>query len=207
MKLALAVLSALPSIIVPANAQYLAVRDGDVVRLSDKKTDTTVSIILSVGAVVFEMKVKGQNIVNFSAASLDSYRQRPGNTGIPFLGPWANRMDEQAFYFNGKKYPFNMDLGNVTGAHPIHGFLSYAPREVVAMKADANSAWLTTRLEVWRNPSWMAQFPFAHTVEGDAAAAERRARNRNQNRKPEHGNHAAGDRLSSLFPTHRFTPR
>jgi len=84
MKLALAVLSALPSIIVPANAQYLAVRDGDVVRLSDKKTDTTVSIIPSNGAVVFEMKVKGQNIINFSAASLDAYRQRPGNTGILF---------------------------------------------------------------------------------------------------------------------------
>jgi aldose 1-epimerase len=165
MKLALAILLTMPAIVVSASAQYRAVRDGDVVRLTDNKADTVVSILPSIGAVVFEMKIRGQNIVNFSPASLDAYRQRPTNTGIPFLGPWANRMDEQAFYFNGKKYAFNMDLGNVTGAHPIHGFLSYAPREVVAMNADANSAWLTTRLEVWRNPMWMAQFPFAHTVE------------------------------------------
>jgi aldose 1-epimerase len=146
-------------------AQYAAVKDGDVVRLEDKKTDTVVSIIPSVGAVVFEMKVHGQNVIFFSPASLDAFRQRPSNTGIPFLGPWANRLDEQAFYANGKRFPFNMDLGNVTGAHPIHGFLSYAPREVVMLKADGNSAWLTTRLDVYRNPSWMAQFPFAHTVE------------------------------------------
>ena len=86
-------------------------------------------------------------------------------TGIPFLGPWANRLDEQAFYANGKRFAFNMDLGNVTGAHPIHGFLSWAPREIVVLKADGQSAWLTTRLDVYRNPLWMAQFPFAHTIE------------------------------------------
>jgi len=146
-------------------AQYSAVREGDVVRLADKKTDTVVSIAPSIGAVVFEMKIHGANIISFSPASLDAFRQRPSMTGIPFLGPWANRLDEQAFYANGKRFPFNMDLGNVTGAHPIHGFLSWAPREIVAMKADGNSAWLTTRLDVYRNPVWMAQFPFAHTVE------------------------------------------
>ncbi len=148
-----------------AQAQYSAVKDGDVVRLMDKTRDTIVSIIPSVGAVVFEMKVRGVNIIFFSAPSLDAFQQRPSNTGIPFLGPWANRLDEQAFYANGKRFPFNMDLGNVSGAHPIHGFLSYAPREIIAMKADNQSAWLTTKLEVYRNPSWMAQFPFAHTVE------------------------------------------
>ena len=148
-----------------AQAQYSAVREGDVVRLADKKTDTVVSIVPSIGAVIFEMKIHGANIISFSPASLDAFRQRPSYTGIPFLGPWANRLDEQGFYANGKHFPFNMDLGNVTGAHPIHGFLSWAPREIVSMNADGKSAWLTTRLEVYRNPLWMAQFPFAHTIE------------------------------------------
>ena len=148
-----------------AKAQYSAVRDGEVVRLMDKKTDTVVSIVPSIGAVVFEMTIHGVNIISFSPASLDAFRQRPSYTGIPFLGPWANRLDEQAFYANGKRFGFNMDLGNVTGTHPIHGFLSWAPREIVAMKADGKSARLTTRLEVYRNPLWMAQFPFAHTIE------------------------------------------
>jgi aldose 1-epimerase len=147
-----------------AHAQYSAAKDGDVVRLIDQKTDTVVSIVPSIGAVIFEMKVRGANIISFSPASLDAFRQRPSMTGIPFLGPWANRLDEQAFYANGKRFPFNMELGNVTGARPIHGFLSWAPREILEMKADGQSAWLTTKLDVYRNPQWMAQFPFAHTV-------------------------------------------
>ena len=40
-----------------AQAQYSAVKEGDVVRLVDKKTDTVVSIVPSMGAVVFEMKI------------------------------------------------------------------------------------------------------------------------------------------------------
>ena len=32
-------------------------------------------------------------------------------------------------------------------------------------KADANSAWIASRLEFYRQPQWMAQFPFAHTIE------------------------------------------
>ena len=147
-----------------AHAQYSATKDGDVVRLIDQKTDMVVSIVPSIGAVIFEMKVRGANIISFSPASLDAFRQRPSMTGIPFLGPWANRLDEQAFYANGKRFPLNMELGNVTGARPIHGFLSWAPREIVEMKADGQSAWLTTKLDVYRNPQWMAQFPFAHTV-------------------------------------------
>jgi aldose 1-epimerase len=38
------------------------------------------------------------------------------------MGPWINRLDEQAFYANGTRYPFDMALGNVRGAIPIHGF-------------------------------------------------------------------------------------
>jgi aldose 1-epimerase len=105
-------------------------------------------------------------VLRFPYASLDEFTRRPGLSGSPFLGPWANRLDEQAFYANGKKYAFDMELGNVRGAHPIHGFLSYASEwQVVDAKADNSSAWVTSRLEVFRQPAWMAQFPFAHTIE------------------------------------------
>jgi aldose 1-epimerase len=87
-------------------------------------------------------------------------------SGIPFLGPWANRLDEQAFYANGQKYPFDMTLGNVRGAIPIHGFLSSTDQwKVVEARADGNSAWVTSRLEFFKQPMWMKQFPFAHTIE------------------------------------------
>jgi aldose 1-epimerase len=99
-------------------------------------------------------------------ASIEEFKSRPALSGIPFVGPWANRLDEQAFYANGKRYAFDMDLGNVRGAIPIHGFLSTTDQwQVIEAKADAKSAWVTSRLEFFRQPVWMKQFPFAHTIE------------------------------------------
>jgi aldose 1-epimerase len=136
----------------PAAAQYSARRDGTRVELEDTANQIVVSIDPAAGNLTREMTVKGHNVL--------------APQGIPFMAPWANRLDEQAFYANGRKYPFNMELGNVKGAHPIHGFLSTASQwEVVEAKSDASSAWVSSRLEFFRQPSWMAQFPFAHTIE------------------------------------------
>ena len=149
-----------------AFAQYTVTQNGGVVRLEDSKAQTVVSIATNVGNVAFEMKVKGQNVLRFPFASVDEFKAKPSLSGIPFLSPWANRLDEQAFYANGKKYPFNMSLGNVRGDRPIHGFVTFNPYwRVVEAKADGNSAWVTSRLEFYEQPDWMAQFPFAHTVE------------------------------------------
>jgi aldose 1-epimerase len=149
-----------------ASAQYSARQEGEVVRLEDSAHQIRVSIVPSVGNVAFEMSVKGQNVLRFPYADIAQFRSRPSLNGIPFLAPWANRLDEQAFYANGKKYIFNMDLGNVHGAHPIHGFLSSTDKwKVTEVKADNKAAWVTSRLEFYREPSWMAQFPFAHTIE------------------------------------------
>ena len=150
-----------------ATAQpYSARRNGDVVQLEDAKTQTAVSIVPAVGDVAFEMKVKGQNVLRWPYASVDEFKARPALSGIPFLGPWANRLDEQAFYANGTRYAFDMDLGNVHGAIPIHGFLaSTSLWQVVELNADRTSAWLTSRLDFYRQPMWMKQWPFAHTIE------------------------------------------
>ena len=150
----------------PAVAQYSARQNGDVARLEDAKTQTVVSIVTSVGNEAFEMKVKGQNVLFFPYASLDDFKAHPMLSGIPFLGPWANRLDEAAFYANGKRYAFNMDLGNVRGAHPIHGFLSTTNQwQLMEVKADGDAAWVRSKLEFYRQPEWMAQFPFAHSIE------------------------------------------
>src|SRR5262245_11869891 len=120
----------------PAAAQYSARRDGDVIRLEDARTQTVVSIAPALGDMVFEMKVRGRDILYFPFPSLDEFRKRPALSGIPLLAPWANRLDEQAFHANGTKYPFRMELGNIRGEHPIHGFLTRASQwEVVEVKA------------------------------------------------------------------------
>jgi aldose 1-epimerase len=160
-KLAAAVFCALPAL-----AQYAAQKNGDVVRLEDTKNHTVASIIPSVGNVTFELKVNGTNVLYFPYTSVDDFKARPGLSGIPFLSPWANRLDEDAFYANGKKYIFNMELGNVKGAIPLHGFLSSTNQwQVVEVKADKNSAWVTSKLEFYRYPDNMEQFPFAHVIE------------------------------------------
>jgi aldose 1-epimerase len=147
-------------------AQYAAQQTGDVVRLEDGTTGTTVAILPSVGNIAFELKVKGQNVLRWPFASVDEFKAKPAMSGIPFLGPWANRLDEQAFYANGKRYAFDMELGNVRGAIPIHGFLTTNTHwRVVEVKADAESASATSRLEFFTQPAWMKQWPFAHTIE------------------------------------------
>jgi aldose 1-epimerase len=157
------IVAALPAAGAP---RYVARQTGDVVRLEDSTSQTIVSIVPSVGNIAFEMIVKGQNVLRWPFTSVDEFKARPAMSGIPFLGPWANRLDETAFYANGKKYPFDMELGNVRGAIPIHGFLTTNTQwQVLEVKADVESAWMTSRLEFFRQPAWMKQWPFAHTIE------------------------------------------
>jgi aldose 1-epimerase len=151
-----------------APSPYRAERVGEVVRLEDTKAQTVVSILPSSGNKAFEMKVKGQNVLYFPFASVDDFKAKGagGFNGIPFLGPWANRLDEQAFYANGQRYGFDMQLGNVRGAIPIHGMVTTTDQwQVVDVKSDATGAWMTSRLDFYRNPAWMKQFPFAHTID------------------------------------------
>jgi len=153
----------------PILGQYSARRDGNVVRLEDVKHQTVVAIMPSNGNAALEMKVKGKDAISCPYTSAAAMQKARGVSGVPFLGPWANRLDEAAFYANGKKYLFNLELGNLhveAGNHPNHGFLTNASQwEVTDVNADANAAWVTSLLEFYRQPDWMAQFPFAHTIE------------------------------------------
>src|SRR5580765_3385671 len=135
-----------------AAAQYAVRRTPDLVQLEDSARQIVVSIAPSAGNLTREMTVKGHNIL--------------GPQGIPFLAPWANRLDEQAFYANGKRYAFDMTLGNINGANPSQGFLGRSDQWVVVeVKADGNAAWVTSRLDVYKQPASMKQWPFAHTIE------------------------------------------
>ena len=145
-------------------APYTALRDGDVVRLRDTAHDVGLVIHPRTGNLAVEMTVKGVPVLHYPPAPADE-GQRPRFAGIPFMAPWANRLDEPGFRFGGRHYVFNKELGNVRGDRPIHGLVTFAPWDVVEAKADASSSWLTSRLDFYRQPAWMAQFPFAHTIE------------------------------------------
>ena len=136
---------------------YRAEQIADVVHLTDAENDAAIALLPGSGNVTIEMRVNGQNVLRFPYESVEDFRARDtrGMVGIPFLGPWANRL-----------YAFDMGIGNIRGVLPIHGFLTTTDRwRVVEVRSDAQSAWVTSRLEFYLEPAWMKQFPFAHTVE------------------------------------------
>jgi aldose 1-epimerase len=144
---------------------YAAERVADAVRLRDATHDISLTVMPSVGNMAVDMTVRGARVLRFPYSSLDEVRKTPRFSGIPFLAPWANRLDEPGFRFGDRHYVFNAELGNVHGAHPIHGLVTFAAWRVIEATADSSSSWVTSRLEFYREPRWIAQFPFAHTID------------------------------------------
>lgn len=164
-------LSAFPVMSQAANysAKKMSVDGIEIVRLTDSAHKMEVSIVPSVGNIAYEIKVNGAEILFSPYKSLAELAAKPVLSGNPFLGPWANRIDGEAFWANGKKYLLNPNLNNLRydpNHNPIHGLVSFTKEwELTAVHADAHGASATSRLEFWRRPEWMAQFPFAHTIE------------------------------------------
>lgn len=149
---------------VPAAAQrYTAKQDGDVIELADTSARMHVSVVWSMSDA-WRIQVKGNDLVR-SSPTLADFQARPGFNGMPLLAPFANRLDETAFYANGKKYNFDLELGNLRGPIPSTGFVNGSKAwQLVEYKSDGKSAWVTCRLDFYKNPQFMQQFPFAHTI-------------------------------------------
>ena len=143
--------------------RYTVKTIGDIVQLHDSKTDSTVSVLTGTSNA-YEFVVHGKNVISMNIPSTTALRNNPGLNGVPFLGPFANRLDEMAFYANGKKYSFDPGLGNVRSPIPQQGFLNGTHDwKLMTAKADANSAYVVSKLDFYRHPDWMKQFPFAQT--------------------------------------------
>lgn len=145
-------------------------RDGgtDVVVLSDRARQMEVRVVPSLGNMAYRYLVHGKNILWFPFSSPEELRTRPALCGVPLLAPWANRIDGDAYWVEGRQYRLNPALGNLRrdgNQRPIHGLLNFSPAWVLTdAGANADSAYATSRLEFWRYPEMMAQFPFAHEV-------------------------------------------
>lgn len=163
-------ISLLPLMTQAANysARKTTVDGIEVVQLSDAANHVQMSIAPSIGNMAYEIDVDGKNILWFPYRSPAELKAKPQFCGIPFLAPWANRLSENAYWANGRKYVLNPGLGNFRRDQhqlPIHGLLNFSPAwEVVAVSADDHSAFVSSRLEFTKHPEMMAQFPFAHTI-------------------------------------------
>lgn len=146
-----------------------AASDGaEIVRLNGPG-GVVVSVAPKIGNNAYEFIVNGKNAFWFPYGSVGDFAAAPELCGNPFLAPWANRLDEHAFYANGVRYELNRGIGNYLldpDEQPIHGLLLYASEWVVIdVGSGPDSAWVRSRLEFSRFPALMAQFPFAHSIE------------------------------------------
>lgn len=175
MKIARAAAAAASLLILPLMSQaanYSArkvVLDGvEAVQLTDAARKTELTVAPSIGNIAYRMMVNGKNALWVPYGSLAEMRAHPALGGVPFLEPWANRLDGDFYYANGRQYHLNPNLANIrrdANRLPIHGLLAFSSLwQVAEMAADEHAAWVTSRLEFWRYPDLMAQFPFAHTI-------------------------------------------
>jgi aldose 1-epimerase len=163
-RLTLATMLALALAAPAAAQQYTAKQTGNLVELRDTKADMYVPVVTTIGRA-WKIQVKGKDLVRVSGATPEAFEAGPGLSGMPPLYPFANRLDQTAFYANGQKYNFDVELGNVRGPIPGTGFVGgYKGWKLVEAKADKDAAWVTVKLDFYRNPTFMKQWPFAHTV-------------------------------------------
>lgn len=150
-----------------------ATEDGQpVVRLIESSSASEVSIAPGFGANAYDYHVGGKRILfapngpGGSRASLAELLAQPKLCGVPFLAPWANRIDGLSYQANGKTYLLNPKLGNLrigNAGNPIHGLLAFSPDWTVEeLASDANAAWVRLQLDFSKKPDWLAQFPFPH---------------------------------------------
>ena len=140
-----------------------------VVRLIDHDNKTEVSVAISIGNIAYEMKVNGKPVFWSPYSDIQELKTKPTMLGNPFLAPWANRLDHEGFYFNGKHFPLNSGYKNYRNdgnGQPIHGLIVYTDRWVVKeTRVSSDAAWVTSRIDMWKYPDIMAHFPFAHSIE------------------------------------------
>jgi aldose 1-epimerase len=151
------------------SAKEVVLEGVEAIQLTDAARNTVVTVLPSIGNIGYRMMVNGKNAFWVPYDNLAEMKAKPAQGGAPFLAPWANRIDQDAYYVNGKKYYLNPELANFrrdANQHPIHGLLVFSPLwRVTELRADGHAAWVTSRLEFWKYPDLMAQFPFAHTIE------------------------------------------
>jgi aldose 1-epimerase len=140
-----------------------------VIWLVDDASGVKVAIVPSLGNRTIRMLVNGQNILHFPFENPAAAKADRSLNGIPFLAPWANRMAGGGFQAGGRQYCFNDASGSLrrdANGLAIHGMLSASPLwQLINLLHDGVHASVTSRLDFWKEPTLMANWPFAHSYE------------------------------------------
>jgi aldose 1-epimerase len=106
----------------------------------------------------------------WQGAGVGAYAQTRRFMGIPFLHPWANRLDHFGYAVGSREVvldPASPLLLLDDNGLPIHGVLNALPRwSVLEAAADADGARLLASLD-FNDHDLLAVFPFPHRVQMD----------------------------------------
>jgi aldose 1-epimerase len=170
----IAIVSVLPAVGLAAgnySVAYKFVEGHNTYHLIDAKRKMDFGVVPDLGNFAYVFTVNGKDVL-ITPESFKAYEEKHWfGWGIPFLAPYANRIDHDYYYFQGKKFLLNDALGNILRVPPsnlpIHGLLVFDPRWEVAKTggSDAEGAFITSRLEFYKYPDLMAQFPFVQVYE------------------------------------------
>jgi aldose 1-epimerase len=139
-----------------------------VIQLRDEKAEVVASIAPEIGNNAFSLCARDEEFLWKPSETLQRLHERAALFGIPFLAPWANRIDQHAFWADGTHYPLNESIGNIREDphhQPIHGLLLFEPWTVERLFADGDGATLISTFPFTSHPRLMAQFPFAHRIQ------------------------------------------
>jgi aldose 1-epimerase len=161
----------------PANAphrlQTVRLAGRPAVVLHDDAFDLHATWVPGAGMLGASLVHRGEELL-WQGAGVAAYADARTFMGLPFLHPWANRLE--AFAYSAGGHDVELDPGSPLllrddGGLPIHGVLT-ASREwtVRDAVADADGARLSARL-FFDRPELLAAFPFPHLVGMEVAVA------------------------------------
>jgi aldose 1-epimerase len=114
------------------SAQTTVIDGVSAVKLGDAAGKTEVTILTGIGNIAYRMLVNGKKMsCGRPRTNVAQFASAPAMGGVPFLWPWANRIDQDAYYVEGRKYLLNPELGNLRrdgNQKSIHGLLLFTPR-------------------------------------------------------------------------------
>lgn len=144
------------------------------VELVSHAAEVAVTFVPDAGMVGCSVTHRGEELLG-QRGGLEHYVSDRGTMGIPFLHPFANRVTDERFEFDGRV----VDLGKAAdrlhrdpNGLPIHGLLAGTDGWTVETAATDAAARLTARFDFAAHDDLMAAFPFPHAIEMDVALAD-----------------------------------
>lgn len=141
--------------------------------LHDDGADLHATWALGAGMLGSSLVHRGEELL-WQGAGVDTYVHERKFMGIPFLHPWANRLDGFDYELGGCSVVLDRSspvLKLDANGLPIHGVLTGDPHwSMRELTAEADHARLVASLDFDR-PELLAAFPFRHRVEIEVRVA------------------------------------